>query len=103
MSNEWNINDIEGEEILKKLLIKSINIEGVCIDKLPILLKKEAKNLDIKIKKKDKNRNINNYIKIKYGSINNLLVKFNHIFYRKGNLLILSKNYEKESKEYEFV
>ena len=96
MLEEWNINHLEGEQILVKL-ITNIIVNDDKIKNLPILLKKEATRCCIKIEKNGKKRNINNYIKKKYGSIDNLLIELNNFFIVKDDIIVLQQN-----EDYEF-
>ena len=103
MTNGWNISDVDGEKTLIRLLIRIIDNQDIYIKSIPILLKRESKKLGINITRNEIKRNINNYIKVKYGSIEKLLIKLNHIFHRQGDKIQVSINYKKESEEYEFI
>lgn len=96
MLEKWNINHLEGEKILVKLITNIIAYDDK-IKNLPILLKKEASQCRIKIEKNGKKRNINNYIKNKYGSIDNLLIKLNNFVIVKGDTITLQ-----QTEDYEF-
>ena len=74
-SDEWNITDCEGEEIIcnviKEIMILKEN--KIDINNLGKIISKFANFKGIKLKKNGKVRNLNTYIKKKYGGITKFL------------------------------
>lgn len=89
--NEWNINNEEGDKIIKTLLTK-ILLKKVNKEEIPLLMKKMAEKENIIITRNNKKRNINNYIKIKYGNFDKM---YNNFHNTNQNLLRNSSFFDK--------
>lgn len=102
---KWNISRKNAFDLVINLIENILDggKKDISIKRLPIFLKKEYRNQNIKVKKDGSYRNINTYIKETYGSIE-LFVKHNtSIFNYKGNNISFTTDYLKDKSEYIFI
>lgn len=101
----WNISGKNALKLIIQLIENILNDSKVeiSITRLPIFLKKEYRNQNIKVKKGNAYRNINTYIKENYGTIQNFIKQNENIFNFEKGSISFKKSYLKDKEDYIFI